>query len=599
MRRLGVAGLLLTVSVTTSHAQEALSRDQRVADLTQLASSYAKNYGPYEWKRDALGFDLMRLTPWLQRVHHSDDLDFQEALIEYVASLNDAHDLIAFPTTFSASLPIAVDIYDGKVLIDAINRILLPLAQFPFGVGDELVALDGRPAQELIQSFRKYAIAANQRSTDRVAASRLVSRSQQVMPHAFELGDNAVVTIRMTETGATGTYTIPWVKNGIPITSQGPLPSPLRGNGQLVLSTDGQDITAGLPGGAAATASIYQIGESLPVDPTLPDYMDPIRPLLNASVSKDYYSVLGLGSRFPIFALPAGFTDLNAPCATCIVRPGEPAFFYLATFASNGVRIGFLRIPSMSPPSTVIALAQLDRAMAVFGAQTDALVVDVMRNPGGLVSFVEAVSQRLIPTPFDIIGFEIRATAAWLFSFAAQLNNARLNPATPPAVLANLEANFQAVKQAYEANRGRSIPVSLNSTGSLRLSPVAGAYSKPLLVLTDEFSASGGDMLPAILQSNNRAPLFGWRTMGAGGSVVAFSGPPFTESIFRVTVSLMNRGHVVNTPDFPPAPYIENIGVRPDIQVDYMTRANLMSAGAPFVQAFTQAVVNLVAEGNQ
>src|SRR5687768_11802106 len=46
---------------------------------------YAKNYGPYEWKRDALGFDLMRLTPWLQRVHHSDDLDFQEALIEYVA----------------------------------------------------------------------------------------------------------------------------------------------------------------------------------------------------------------------------------------------------------------------------------------------------------------------------------------------------------------------------------------------------------------------------------------------------------------------------------------------------------------------------------
>ena len=45
------------------------------------------------------GFDLMRLTPWLQRVHHSDDLDFQEALIEYVASLNDAHDNIAFPTT--------------------------------------------------------------------------------------------------------------------------------------------------------------------------------------------------------------------------------------------------------------------------------------------------------------------------------------------------------------------------------------------------------------------------------------------------------------------------------------------------------------------
>jgi hypothetical protein len=101
-------------------------------------------------------------------------------------------------------------------------------------------------------------------------------------------------------------------------------------------------------------------------------------------------------------------------------------------------------------------------------------------------------------------------------------------------------------------------------------------------------------MLPAIIQSNNRGPIFGWRTMGAGGSVVGFPGPAFTESFFRITVSLMNRGHIVTTPDFPPAPYIENIGVRPDIPVDYMTRANLMNGGAAFVQAFIQAVENLV-----
>lgn len=113
-------------------------------------------------------------------------------------------------------------------------------------------------------------------------------------------------------------------------------------------------------------------------------------------------------------------------------------------------------------------------------------------------------------------------------------------------------------------------------------------------MLTDEFSASGGDMLPAIFQSNHRGPTFGWRTMGAGGSVVGYSGPAFTESFFRITVSLMNRLEVVNTPDFPPAPYVENIGVRPDIPVDYMTRANLMSAGAPFVQAFIQAIENLL-----
>ena len=99
MHRLCAALLLVCLSGAVPRAQEAMSREQRNADLEALASMYAKNYGPYEWKRDALGFDLMRLTPWLQRVHHSDDLDFQEALIEYVASLNDAHDNIAFPTT--------------------------------------------------------------------------------------------------------------------------------------------------------------------------------------------------------------------------------------------------------------------------------------------------------------------------------------------------------------------------------------------------------------------------------------------------------------------------------------------------------------------
>ena len=99
---------------------------------------FAKNYAPYEWKRDVIGFDLYRLTPWLQRVHHADDLDFQDALIEYVASLNDAHSGISFPSNFSASLAFTVDIYDGKVLIDSVNRLLLPAAQYLFDAGDEL-----------------------------------------------------------------------------------------------------------------------------------------------------------------------------------------------------------------------------------------------------------------------------------------------------------------------------------------------------------------------------------------------------------------------------------------------------------------------------
>lgn len=247
----------------------------------------------------------------------------------------------------------------------------------------------------------------------------------------------------------------------------------------------------------------------------------------------------------------------------------------------------------MSPPNFALALQQLDQEIAFFNQNTDGLIVDVMRNPGGFVSFVEAAAQRFIPTPFRTIGFEIRATASWLFSFAAQLTSAELSNA-PPDVIQNLRNIYNEVLSAYNQNRGRSAPVPLNATGSFTLPPAPNAYTKPLLVLTDEFSASGGDMFPALIQDNKRGPIFGMRTMGAGGSVVGFNATAYTESFFRITVSLMNRGRLIQAPGFPPAPYIENIGVQPDIFQDYMTRANLVSAGAPFRQAFTNAIVSLV-----
>jgi C-terminal processing protease CtpA/Prc len=292
-----------------------------------------------------------------------------------------------------------------------------------------------------------------------------------------------------------------------------------------------------------------------------------------------------LGARSPIYALPAGF----------VVRLGtQPAhFFFSGSFLADGVRIGLLRIPSMSPPNTALALQQLDQEIAFFNANTDVLIVDVMRNLGGFVQFSEAVSQRLIPTPFQTVGFEIRATANWVTVFASRITNAQLSGA-PPEIIQNLRNNFDEVLSAYNEERGRSAPISLNATGSLTLAPVSGAYTKPVLVLVDEFSASSADMFAAIIQDNRRGPIFGMRTMGAGGSVVSnFDCAAFTESLCAITVSLMNRGTVVSTPEFPPAPYIENIGVRPDIVVDYMTRANLVGAGVPFVQAFTQAAVTL------
>jgi hypothetical protein len=312
--------------------------------------------------------------------------------------------------------------------------------------------------------------------------------------------------------------------------------------------------------------------------------MRPILPLLNASVPKDYYAVLNFGGRRPIYSLPTDFKE----------RPGQN-FFFSGTYVANGVRIGLIRIPTMFPPNSFLALQQLDQEIAYFNDNTDGLVIDVTRNPGGSVAFVESLAQRFIPVPFRTIGFEIRATASWLYSFDYWQTIAELSGA-PPWIVENLRNNYSKVLAAYKEHRGRSEALSLNFTGSLTLEPARVTYAKPLMVLVDEFSASGADMFPAIIQDNQRGPIFGTRSMGAGGSVVGFDGTSYTESFVRITVSLMNRGTDIVTPEFPPAPYIENIGVRPDIFEDYMTRANLVTGGGPYVQAFTTAIVNLVKE---
>ena len=582
MRHLLMA-MLVAASVAAPRAQEALTLDQRRTDLTQLADVYAKQYAPYEWKRDvATGFDLYRLTEWLQRVHHADDLDFQEALIEYLASLADAHVGVSFPSTFNASLGFTVDIYDGRVLIDSVNRARLPVAQFPFEVGDELVTLDGVPVQRLIESFRKYAAAPFQRSTDRLAAGLIPSRSQTIMPHAPQLGDAAVAAIRRASSGEVSSYVIPWLKGGLGFESQGPLPSPRRGNGRIFLSPEPDSLA--VASGAWPGASRLNDASRAVTDDTLPAYMSPIRPLHNAFVAKANDAILNFGSRVPIYGPPPGF----------VLRLGSlPSHFFLSgTYVADGVRIGLIRIPSMSPPSASLALQQLDQEMAFFNANTDVLIVDAMRNPGGLISFMESVAQRLIPAPFRTIGFEVRSTANWVAAIASAVTAAEQSGA-PPAIVANLRAIFEELLEAYNEERGRSAPVSLNATGSLTLAPAAAAYTRPLLLLVDEFSASAADMLAAIVQDNQRGPLLGMRTTGAGGTVTRMNCTAFTESVCGITISLANRGRLVTGTEFPPTPYIESVGVRPDIVVDVMTRDNLVSAGAPFVQAFTQAAVKL------
>ena len=114
---LRVSAVFLALTAAPGILLAQLTTDQKLADFQYLAGLYAKRYGPYEWKRDVLNFDLLNLSPWLPRVSASKtDLEFYDLMSEYVSSLNDAHSVFFLPTNYFASLNFYVDIYDGKLV---------------------------------------------------------------------------------------------------------------------------------------------------------------------------------------------------------------------------------------------------------------------------------------------------------------------------------------------------------------------------------------------------------------------------------------------------------------------------------------------------
>jgi hypothetical protein len=584
---LRTATLVVVASLLAIPAWAQLTTEQKVHDFENIAGTYAKRYAPYEWKKELFGFDALAIDPWLDRIRQSvDDLEFFEIVLEYVASLDDTHSSYSMPSSFLADLGFYVDIYDDKVVIENINRTRLPQAQFPFQIGDELVSMDGKASEDWIAEFSRFFKRGNPRSTRRSVADLLTFRPQARVPRTIDLPDDAVVVIAR-QNGNLETYTVPWLKTGVPLRWMGPVQRP---------ESVGQSKTLAQAEG-------------------LPSYFDPWLELTNfrlpendfllagETVSDDTGAVvprryvLGLGSRIPVFAagLPAGF-QLHRGL-------GETDFHFSGVYESDGYRIGYLRLPNFAPQNAAAALLELQTEVAFFQQNTDGLVVDVMRNTGG-GCYMHTVASYLTPYPFYFFGEEVRVTISRINGIQSALEAARR--AGAPQFLIDIYTGWlKDLEEAYRRGSGRTAPIpacTLQTHGNEPARDGQGnllAYTKPLIVLIDEFSISAGDIFPAMMQDNGRGPLVGTRTNGAGGSVTGFVGGTYSESIMGNTNSLVTRLNPVEAPGYPVTSYIENVGSHADIPLDYMTMGNLLTGGRPFVDTFTWVLVEQIRWWNQ
>lgn len=546
--------LVFTVKFWIQHP--GLTMDQKVFDFQVIASLYAKRYAPYEWKKTLFQYDALDLKPWLDRIAQTqDDLDYMEILVQYVAALNDTHCTYRIPSDFAVDLGFRVDAYfddsgtNYSVLIDSITRSLLPAATFPFEVGDEVLSVDGVPVSDLVAKFKPFVSAASWDSGLRRAVSYISLRSQSALPKAALVGGSATVEIKR-QSGSIETYSIPWSMSGTPLTRFEAVPMPKLA-GRRALEAD-----------------------------DAPPYLQPLMRFRNEKDERTL-EILNYGSLRPVWTLPDGFQQR--------LGQGSSDSFYTGVMSSRGFKVAYLRIPNFSPTSATTALRQLETEISFFQDNTDGMVVDVMRNNGGDPCYTEEVLRRLIPDSWRAMGRQLRPVWDDIVSLQSSLTLAR-SLGISQATIDLLQARLNDVVAAYQASRALTDPVSMCATG-LDRTPAAVVYKKRILLLVDEFSTSAADAFAAQFQDNKRGKLFGWRTNGAGGSVIDEYPGYYTEGgTSRVVVSMQRRPNPVTTPEYPTANYVENIGVRPDIPVNYMRIGNLRQNGKPFVEAFLDAI---------
>jgi len=186
---------IILISASSAVNAQNLTPAQKEADFRYLASMYSTYYAPLDWKKQLFNFDALSIKPWLDKVAATTtDLDFYEVCVAYVAGLHDTHDHFSLPSDFFATLGFSVDIYDGVLLVDSINRTTLPSKDYPFTTGDRLISVDGRDMTMMLQDFANYAAWGNPIASRRLAAARITSRSQSLMPHATDvIGKSATV----------------------------------------------------------------------------------------------------------------------------------------------------------------------------------------------------------------------------------------------------------------------------------------------------------------------------------------------------------------------------------------------------------------------
>ena len=603
-------------------------------EARMLIDAIEVNYGPLRMKKESVGLNWEALKErFMGQVIGSENAQEVYWSIQHLfASLKDAHVSVSIPSSYRVHFDAQFMWVGGKVLLSHMGAETREASQCRAKPGDELIAIQSRSIPHLFEKMDRYLHVGNERSTRALQVRALSNWTESNHLSALASPDAKGNVIREFEfkpnlPGEHEAYycKLPAQVSGTPLISF-PLYKDLSDS--EVLAAARAELTrlaeAKKPSSRIRAEREHDL-RGLPLSRTDREILEQavrVADLQEQLVGLELPEsrTVEIGQKRPFFKLPKNFRRINGmgAGAPLIGKPFNRASgVFAGIFKRNGKRIGFVRVPSYMPGSS-ISLLMADMSLRALLSQmekkTDLLILDQTHNPGGAVIFSDWLVGALVGKldPEKHMKFAVRPRGDWLSTYS-QLTlelkgieqkemQAALGSGKAPsgnqvfmrkAYLKQMQKQYEQVFASYARGEFQSPPVSLYLTSAYlkdtidslfvrldkdRRHRFAGAlldvlypfhsnqalsdgqaYSKPVYMMIDELDFSGGDATPAILQDYGRVKLVGVNTAGAGGTVEQFSSKGMFPVSYSLTTSLMVR---------PGGRLVENYGVKPDIDFE-------------------------------
>lgn len=488
-----------------------LTKDQKLLDFRYLVSYIKSSYGPLEYKTKKRIVNIDRLIIKFRRkvIKTKTNGEFYYTIREFVSNFRDGHFAAIIPTTHRADLPFRTEWVDGRILV----QVAAPLpGNIQLSPGDEILKMNDEPIFSVLKKLKKYVGSGSKRTEMRWAAWLVAIRPGLMLPVP---SGNVKLTVKLISSGKVVNIQTKWKISG----------------SYFDENEDFFNKIAQLPTLQNSTDAVIDFNpiENLSIDAQL-------KPLGETFAESNY--------------MCSGTTRIAIPAnATVIIKKPFVAYYY-PTARGN---VGYLRIPHYSFPDSVFA--NYVYAINELEKQTVALVIDQDHNCGGSVNFLGKMMGLFIDRPVENALFKLVANKSMYISLKKSLDGSN-----PNIIGFSIWKHFLTeVKQAWLAGEYLTPKISLQ-----KIYPNAiTRYTKPIVVLTDELSGSGGDAFPALMQGYKRAKIIGTRTSGLGGSVASIPSLPFSQIQIKLTQSLFYH---------PNGKEIENNGVTPDIPYTISTK---------------------------